>query len=124
MKIDEMILVSVDDHVCEPPDMFVLHISPKYKGQEPQVVTTEHGQAWVIEGKKNSGLGLNAVVGRPKEEYGMEPMSFDHLRAGTYDIHARIDVMPANGGSGSNNFTQLPGLERKRVEQGKCGTVG
>src|SRR3546814_16363354 len=112
-----MILVSIDDHVCEPPDIFVRHISPKYKGQEPQVVTSEHGQAWVIEGKKNSGLGLNAVVGRPKEEYGMEPMSFDHLRAGTYDIHARIYDMDDNGVPGAMQLPPCPGVAGIRLPQ-------
>lgn len=110
MTLEDLILVSVDDHVCEPPDMFVRHIPAKYKGQEPRVVTTEHGQAWMVEGKVKPGLGLNAVVGRPKEEYGMEPTAFDQLRAGTYDIHARIDDMNVNGVLGSINFPQFPGF--------------
>jgi predicted TIM-barrel fold metal-dependent hydrolase len=110
MELNDMILVSVDDHICEPPEMFEKHISPKYKGREPKVVSTELGQAWVIEGKKVTGLGLNAVVGRPKEEYGYEPTSFEQMRAGTYQVDARIDDMNANGVLGSINFAQFPGF--------------
>ena len=110
MELNDMILVSVDDHICEPPDMFEKHISPKYKGREPKVVVTQYGQAWEIEEKKVTGLGLNAVVGRPKEEYGYEPTSFEQLRAGTYDVDARIGDMNANGVLGSINFAQFPGF--------------
>ena len=107
-SLDDLILVSVDDHVNEPPDMFVRHIPEKFKGREPRVVQSEHGQAWVIEGKKVTGLGLNAVVGRPKTEYGYEPKSYDQMRSGTYDVHARIDDMNANGVLGSLCFAQFP----------------
>jgi hypothetical protein len=27
MEMNQMVLVSVDDHVCEPPDMFDRHVS-------------------------------------------------------------------------------------------------
>ena len=31
MRTEDMILVSVDDHVVEPPDMFDGHLPAKYK---------------------------------------------------------------------------------------------
>ena len=37
MRADEMILVSVDDHVVEPPDMFDQHLPPQYKAKAPKV---------------------------------------------------------------------------------------
>lgn len=110
MNMDDMILVSVDDHVCEPADMFEKHISPKFKSRAPRVEVSEFGQAWVIEERKVAGLGLNAVVGRPKEEYGYEPTSYEQLRRGAYDIDARIDDMNANGVLASLNFAQFPGF--------------
>ena len=30
MNKDDMILISVDDHIVEPPDMFKNHLSEKY----------------------------------------------------------------------------------------------
>ena len=114
MTMEDMVLVSVDDHVCEPADMFVRHIPARFKDAAPHVVDTDYGQAWVIEGKKVPGMGLNAVVGWPKEEYGAEPTAFEHLRKGCYDIHARIDDMDANGVLGSINFPQFPGFAGMR----------
>ena len=31
MHMDEMILISVDDHIAEPADMFEGHLSAKYR---------------------------------------------------------------------------------------------
>ena len=55
-------------------------------------------------------IGLNAVAGRPPEEYGIDPTSFGELRKATYDIHARIDDMNAGGILGSMNFPSFPGF--------------
>ena len=35
MNIDDMILVSVDDHVVEPPDMFDNHLPARYRDLAP-----------------------------------------------------------------------------------------
>ena len=37
MEIADLILVSVDDHLIEPPDMFVHHIAPRFKDRAPAV---------------------------------------------------------------------------------------
>jgi predicted TIM-barrel fold metal-dependent hydrolase len=98
MKPEDLILVSVDDHVVEPPTMFDQHLAPQWKSRAPRVVHKKDGSdVWVFEGAQVPNIGLNAVVGRPPEEYGMEPTSFDQLRKGTWDIHARIADMNVNG---------------------------
>jgi predicted TIM-barrel fold metal-dependent hydrolase len=53
-------------------------------------------------------VALNAVAGRPKEEYGMEPTSFAELRAGCYDVDERVKDMDANGVLGSLCFPSFP----------------
>ena len=30
MNVDDLILISVDDHLIEPPDLFVNHLDAKY----------------------------------------------------------------------------------------------
>ena len=65
---------------------------------------------WAYEGKEIPNIGLNAVAGRPPEEYGMEPTSFDEIRAGCYDIHERVRDMDANGVLGSMCFPSFPNL--------------
>ena len=53
-------------------------------------------------------MALNAVAGRPKEEYGIEPTSFAEIRAGCYDIGERVKDMDANGVLGSLCFPSFP----------------
>jgi len=80
----------------------------KYKDHMPQVKTDSSGiDAWEFNGRRMPNLGLNAVVGRRPEEYGVEPCAFSQLRKGCYDVHARVDDMSANGVLGSLNFPQF-----------------
>ncbi len=106
-----MVMVSVDDHVVEPPTMFDAHLPAKWKQLAPRVVHKDDGtDVWSYEGKEIPNIGLNAVAGRPPEEYGMEPTSFDELRPGCYDIHERVRDMNANGVLGSMCFSSFPNL--------------
>jgi predicted TIM-barrel fold metal-dependent hydrolase len=109
MKIDDLILVSVDDHVVEPTDMFAGHIPAKYADQAPTVITKEDGtDAWVFEGQEATNVGLNAVAGRPPDEYGVEPTRFSEIRPGCFDIHERVRDMNAGGVLASMNFPSYP----------------
>ena len=81
MRIEDMVLVSVDDHVVEPPDLFKGRLPAKYADLAPQFVTKEDGtNAWRYEGTEVGNVALNAVAGRPKDEYGIEPTSFADIR--------------------------------------------
>lgn len=98
MKKNDMILMSVDDHVIEPPNMFNNHLPANLRSKAPQFVVNDQGMdTWVFEGRQVCNVGLNAVVGRPKEEYGCEPTAHSEMRAGVYDIDKRIDDMNVNG---------------------------
>ncbi len=109
MNVDDMILVSVDDHVVEPPDMFANHLPAKYKDLAPRVIEAEDGSdVWLYEGQELPNIGLNAVSGKPPEEYGIDPTTFAEMRPGCYDIAARIDDMNANGVLGSMCFPSFP----------------
>jgi len=111
MRAADLILVSVDDHVVEPPGMFDNHLPPEWKSKAPHVVRKPDGSdVWAWNGAQMPNIGLNAVVGRPPEEYGMEPTSFDQLRPGCFDIHERIHDMNANGMLASMCFPSFPGF--------------
>ena len=43
MNREDMILISVDDHIIEPPDMFVNHLPSKYADDAPRLVHREDG---------------------------------------------------------------------------------
>jgi predicted TIM-barrel fold metal-dependent hydrolase len=105
MEIDDLILVSVDDHVIEPPHMFDGRVPKKYVEMAPRLIRRDDGtMAWVYDGKEIPNIALNAVAGRPREELGFEPTAFEELRPGCYDVHSRIKDMDANGVLGSMSF--------------------
>jgi hypothetical protein len=77
MHMDDLILVSVDDHVVEPPDMFDGHIPAEYRDEAPKVITKPDGtDSWVFEGQEATNVGLNAVAGRPPHEWGAESFTW------------------------------------------------
>lgn len=116
MKLEDLILVSVDDHVIEPPNAFTRHMPAKYKGREPKVVSINGRDVWTFEERVSGYMGLNSVVGRPKEEYGMEPLSYEHMRRGTWEIKSRVEDMDANGVLGSMCFPTFPGFAGQRFQ--------
>src|SRR5438067_943575 len=111
MQIDDMILVSVDDHVVEPPGMWDDRVPKKYADEVPKLVTKEDGNdVWSFRGAELPNIGLNAVAGRPPAEYGIDPTSFADMRPGCYDIKERVRDMNANGVLGSLCFPSMPGF--------------
>lgn len=116
MQMEDLILVSVDDHVIEPPNAFAAHMPAPFKGREPRIEHRNKRDVWVFEGASYGYMGLNSVVGRPKEEYGMEPLSYEHMRRGTWDIKARVDDMNANGVLGSLCFPTFPGFAGQKFQ--------
>lgn len=111
MRTEDMIIVSVDDHVVEPPDLFERYLPERYRDIAPHVVRKDDGtDVWQFHGMEIPNIGLNAVAGRPPEEYGIEPTSFDELRPGCFDVEKRVLDMSANGVLGSLNFPSLPGF--------------
>ena len=111
MQLEDMVLISVDDHVVEPPTMFDQHLTAEWKTKAPKVERLESGcDVWTFNGQKLPNIGLNAVVGRVPEEYGVEPTSFDQLRKGCYDIDARVADMNVNGVLAQICFPSFPGF--------------
>ncbi len=111
MDANDMILVSVDDHLVEPPDMFQGRMPARFIDQAPRVVRRDDGSdVWMFNDTVIPNIGLNAVAGRPKEEYGIEPTSYEEMRPGCYDVHERIKDMSAGGVLGSMCFPSFPGF--------------
>ncbi|HZU47848.1 MAG TPA: amidohydrolase, partial [Mycobacterium sp.] len=102
------VLISVDDHVIEPPDMFDDRVPTALADRAPRIVETDDGrQVWRYEDCEYPNVGLNAVIGRPPEEWSMEPARFDEMRRGCWDIKARIADMEIAGIWASLNFPSL-----------------
>jgi predicted TIM-barrel fold metal-dependent hydrolase len=109
-------IISVDDHLIEPPDLFEDRMPAALAGRAPAVIELENGaQAWAYEGNLYPNIGLNAVAGRPKEDWSMDPARFEDMRPGCYDIDARVLDMDRAGIWASLCFPSLVA--------GFCGAV-
>ncbi len=111
-----MPIISVDDHLIEPPDLFVGRLPHGLQSEAPHIVEDASGtQCWVFESNRYPNVGLNAVVGRPRAEWSMEPARFDEMRPGCFDIDERIADMDRAGIWASLCFPSLV--------SGFCGVV-
>jgi predicted TIM-barrel fold metal-dependent hydrolase len=111
MQLDDMILISTDDHVVEPANMFEGHVPAKYADDAPKIVRSENGsEAWMFQGRQAGLMGMNAVVSWPKSEWGYEPSSFAEMRPGAYDVHERVRDMNRNGVLSSMCFPTFGGF--------------
>jgi predicted TIM-barrel fold metal-dependent hydrolase len=121
MRKEDMILVSIDDHVIEPPDMYKNHVPAKWLDEAPKVVRNEQGiDEWVFQGQRTSTrFGLAATVGWPREEWGLDPGSFSELRPGCFDVHQRVLDMNANGVLGSLNFPTMAGFNARTFSESR-----
>lgn len=98
MDMNDLILVSVDDHLIEPPDMYDGQLSGEMLATAPKMKRTPSNACyWEYQGARMPVTGLNAVMGRVPEEYGMEPTSLEQMRRGCWDPKARLDDMNADG---------------------------
>jgi len=98
-------IISVDDHLMEPPHTFEGRLPAKFEQQAPRVVDTEEGhQVWVFEETPYFQVGFMCVAGRAKEDQRVEPARFEELRPGAWDAKARIKDMDINGVWASLNY--------------------
>ena len=111
MRTDEMVLVSIDDHVIEPPDMFLRHVPKAYADVAPRIeVHPDGSDRWVFLGESVGTFGISAVASWPPEEWGYDAAAFAEMRPGCYDIHERIRDMNANGVLASMCFPTMAGF--------------
>jgi predicted TIM-barrel fold metal-dependent hydrolase len=109
-------VISVDDHLIEPPDLFEGRMPAHLADRAPRVVEDEQGvQTWHYEEQRFPNVGLNAVAGRRRDTWSMDPSRFDEMRPGCFDIEARISDMDINGIWASLCFPSLVA--------GFCGAV-
>jgi predicted TIM-barrel fold metal-dependent hydrolase len=120
----DLVLVSVDDHICEPADMFDGHVPERYRSQAPRVVEDAEGrQQWWYGDVKGRNLGLNAVAGKPKEMFNIDAARYDEMRPGCYDVHERVADMNAGGQLAGLNFPNFTGFSGQVLNQGPDPSV-
>ena len=117
---DDLILVSVDDHICEPADMFDAHVPdevprPGAARRRRRRTARSSGTTATSAGRN---LGLNAVAGKPPEMFNVNPMRYEDMRPGCYDVHERVRDMSAGGQLAGLNFPNWTGFSGQVLNQG------
>jgi len=124
-------IISVDDHVLEPANVFTDRLPAKFKEVGPRVerhpvaemtfvggkfsykmgTTPEDGPMadwWVYEDNAIPQTRLSAAVGVPREEVTVTPITYDDMRPGCYDQKARLEDMDANWTEAQMCFPSMP----------------
>ena len=119
MNKDDLILVSVDDHIAEPSDMFDAHVPAKYKEYAPRVAEEPDGtQQWYYGELRGRNMGLNAVAGKPREMYNVDASRYDEMRPGCFNVDERVRDMNAGGQLAGLNFPNWTGFSGQVLNEG------
>jgi predicted TIM-barrel fold metal-dependent hydrolase len=90
-------VISVDDHVVEPPDLWTRCMSQtKWGDRIPRVATQADGtERWVIEGQVRAAGSL-APTGALSKDRGSEPQTWSEVPKSAYDPQARLAAMDSD----------------------------
>ncbi len=92
-------IISADDHVIEPPDLWTSRIEPKFRDRAPRIVSMEDGDWWVCQGEVVTGMGQGTQTGlriEAPERITLEDRH-ENVRLGSYMPEERIKDMDIDG---------------------------
>ena len=75
-------IVSVDDHVIEPPNVWIDRLPAKYHDRAPSMAVGDRGAVWSYEDRSIPTSGLSVAAGKEKKEFSPDPVPFDEMRPG------------------------------------------
>jgi predicted TIM-barrel fold metal-dependent hydrolase len=121
-------IVSVDDHVIEPPHVWQDRLPAKYKDVGPRVERHPLGEMTFVGGKFAYAPGtdgdpcdwwhyedlliphtrLSAAVGFDRDDVKITAITYDEMRKGCWDPEARIEDMDANWTEAQMCFPSFP----------------
>jgi predicted TIM-barrel fold metal-dependent hydrolase len=120
-------IISVDDHVVEPPDVFARHLPARYRDAAPKVLRVtggcrktrrtivfkegggnEIGDCWSYEGTLYPIVSGLVASGQDREHLTNGAMTFDQMIPACYDQTARLAAMDLNHVQASLCFPTFP----------------
>jgi len=101
-------IISVDDHLMEPADTFTSRVPDRLREAVPHMESVDGNPHWNIDGRIEAVTMVNAVSGRPVDEwYSHSAVGLEHVRRGVWDPAARVRDMDVNGVWASLNFPSI-----------------
>src|SRR5665213_2901427 len=121
-------IVSVDDHVVEPANVWMDRLPSKYSDVGPRIVRAPMGEITYIGGKltvkpgskgaptdwwhyeelRRPLLRVDAAVGVPREEVTMKGITYEDMRPGSFSVKPRLEDMDTNHIEASLCFPTFP----------------
>ena len=120
-------IVSVDDHVIEPANVWQDRLPAKYKDVGPRVIQEAGNMSfvggnfsyepdpdgqlcdwWVYEDKRVPQTRLSAAAGFDRDEVKVVGITYEEMRDGCYDPKARLEDMDVNHVEASLCFPSFP----------------
>ena len=121
-------IISVDDHVVEPQDVWTSRLPRKYREVGPHVERAPAGHLvfhggqttftpdesgrlcdwWVYGDLRAPLMRLSAAAGYPREEVDLSMITYEEMRPGCFDVAARLADMDINGVEASLCFPMFP----------------
>lgn len=123
-------IISVDDHVVEPPNVWQDRLPKKYADVAPRIVRAPVGSItfvggkftpvvgnpgdgpdvdwWFYEDLRRPLLRLDASVGYDRDEVDLRAVTYDDMRPGAWQVGPRLEDMDANWIEASLCFPTFP----------------
>ena len=106
--VEKPLLISVDDHVIEPPNLWVDKVPRSDRERVPHVVEEDGASIWLYEDVRIPIPGLFVQAGRDQSEIVPELMSYEKMRPGYFDPGERAKDMDIDGVIASLCFPTIP----------------
>jgi len=125
---DMPMIISVDDHVVEPPNVWIDRLPKKYHDVGPRIVRAPMGEItfvggkltvvpgsagfptdwWYYEDLKRPLLRVDSAAGVPRDEVTMRGVTYEDMRPGSYEVRPRLEDMDVNHLEASLCFPTFP----------------
>ena len=93
-------IISSDDHVMEPPDLWTERIEPKYRDRAPRVVRDEDGgDWWFCDGVRGTTAAAGSQVGKRFDDPAnlTRAKTYESVRLGAYIPEEHVKDMDLDG---------------------------
>jgi predicted TIM-barrel fold metal-dependent hydrolase len=109
-------VISVDDHVVEPPDLWTQCMpQAKWGDRIPHVAAQADGtERWVIDGQVTASTSLTPT-GALSDDRGLEPQVWSEVPNSAYEPHARLATMDSDGVDCSVLYPSAVGVSGEKI---------
>jgi predicted TIM-barrel fold metal-dependent hydrolase len=110
-------VVSVDDHLVQPPELWIERVPRRYRDEAPHVEQRDGHDVWVFGDRVEDSLGMADVVGKNTDGHTTFDLAgrYADLRRAAYDPIARLADMDEGGVLAQLCFPEVFGFSGARL---------